>query len=170
MAAYAATVTLRSPKVIKQLGGVGILFGSIDLTNYNATLAELTGITSKFKAATLQVILGGVSDNGYIVAWDATAKAVKAWYPSRVRTHNHDLLVIGGQGDQIGGAPNIVSCVQATAILGKEEVTNATMAKADVATKGGVVSETLAAGAGTEVASDVDVGAVSFIAIGLVGG
>ena len=86
MTAYAATTTIRSPKIIRQLGGMGLVFGRINVTNYNQTLAEITAITSKFKSATLEVLLGGNSSNGYIVAWDTTSKAVKAWYPTKAIT------------------------------------------------------------------------------------
>ena len=163
MAAYAATVTV--PDVVaKKIAatGLGILRGSVALSNYNSTLAEITGITNMFRSAPT-VVAGGCSSNGYIVAWDTTSKAFKAWYPSKAQTHNHDLLIIGGQAE---GTTDIINAANAAASLGKEEATNLTIAKANVATKGGVVSETLAAAAGTEVANDVNVGTIQFFAIG----
>lgn len=86
MAAYAAAVT--APDVVaKKLAatGLGVLRGSVAVSNYNSTLAEITGITGKFRSAPT-VLLGGCSSNGYIVAWDAVAKAIKAWYPTRAIT------------------------------------------------------------------------------------
>lgn len=110
MAAYAASVTLKHRVSHRLIPGMRIIFGSINLSNYNTTLAEITAITGAFRAAPA-VILGGNSSNGYLVAWDSTSKAVKAWYPT-----------------------------QQTASTGNR--------------------------AGVEVANDVAVGAVDFIAIG----
>lgn len=78
MAAYAATVTLNQRVPIKLPGGIGMVTGKVDVTNYNQTLAEITGITKFFRAAPT-VILGGVSDSGFHGRWDATAKAVKVY-------------------------------------------------------------------------------------------
>lgn len=111
MAAYAATVTL-SQLVIKKLpNGLAVLRGLVDVTNYNTARAEITGITGRFKGAPT-VLLGGATDNGYIVAWDAATESIKAWYPTQ----------------QTAGAGNR---------------------------------------AGVEVANDVDVGAVPFVAFGV---
>lgn len=79
MAAYAATVTPETPKVHKIPGGLGVLFGTVDVTNYNQTLAEITAITKYFRPETLHVILGGNTDEGRLVHWDAAAKSVKAY-------------------------------------------------------------------------------------------
>ena len=57
--------------------GYKMITGSINLTNYNATLAEITAITGKFKAAP-RVILEGISSGGHLVTWVAASKAVKA--------------------------------------------------------------------------------------------
>jgi len=83
MAAYSATVTLVD-RVANKLSpaGVGFVRGTIDVTNYNTTLAEISDITGLFRGDPT-VVLGGISDNGYLVAWDPTGKAVKAWYPNQ---------------------------------------------------------------------------------------
>jgi hypothetical protein len=86
MAAYAATVT--APDLVaKKLAatGLGILRGSVALSNYNTVLAEITGITGKFRSAPT-VLLGGCSSNGYIVAWDSASQSIKAFYPTRAIT------------------------------------------------------------------------------------
>ena len=159
MAAYAATVTLPDLKAKKIAAtGLGMLRGTVDLTNYNATRAEITGITGKFRSDPT-VLLGGLSSNGYLVAWDVTDKAIKAWYPTPA--HQHDILVIGGQAE---GTTDILHSKNADPGLYKEEATNLTIAKADVATKGGIVASTAVPGG--EVASDVNVGTVSFVAFG----
>lgn len=65
---------------------------------------------------------------------------------SPARTHAHDVLIKGGQA----AAANAAVAWYATDILGKEIATDKTIAKADTATKGGVISETLAAAGLTE--------------------
>lgn len=157
MAAYAATVTLPDIRAKKLAAtGLGILRGTINVTNYNQTLAEITALTGYFRSAPT-VILGGLSSLGYSVAWDTTSKSVKAWYP--FGAHTHDLLFIGG----IAATEPVVIAGGDT--LGKNAATNRTIAGATSATKGGVVTAATTA-AGVEVASDVNVGIVSFIAIG----
>lgn len=81
MAAYAATVTSPMRKPIKIGSDLVCYRGAVNVTNYNPTLAEITGITGKFKDDPT-VLLGGVTDEGYLVTWDESAKAVKAFYPS----------------------------------------------------------------------------------------
>lgn len=80
MAAYAATVSIdqRRPAPLT-LERDAIVTGTIDVTNYNTTLAELTTITGFFRSLK-RVVITGVSDNGYAGRWDATAKAVKCYY------------------------------------------------------------------------------------------
>jgi hypothetical protein len=81
MAAYAATVAPASTIVHKfrGVGGLAALHGTVDITNYNQTLAEITGITKFFRGA-VTVIASGISDNGYHVRWDATGKSFRAYY------------------------------------------------------------------------------------------
>lgn len=156
--AYTAAVTLKTPKVSKLSDrGLALLTGSVAVSVYDATKVEITAITGRFKGAPV-VILGGVSSNGYLVAWDATAKAIKAWYPRAA--HTHDILVIGGTTatEPVAIGPDAVT-------LGKAAATNRTVAGIDYATKGGVVST--ASAAGTEVANGVDLGSVQFVAVGV---
>lgn len=77
MAAYAATVTKTFPKPIKidDVVGIGILVGTVDITNYNQTNAEITGITGAFKSV-LAVIVGP-TDTGYVLEWKTNT--LKAW-------------------------------------------------------------------------------------------
>lgn len=119
MAAYAATVTSAMLRAVKmdQVVGIGMYVGKCDVTNYNTTLAEITGISGKF-GTLLEVICTGVSDNGFIARWDTAAKSIKAYYPT------------------------IASDQTPTADI--------------------------VAAAGTEVAIDVDVGVVEFVAFGLI--
>lgn len=166
MAAYAATVTPTFPTVQKLAqGGMGLFGGSVAISNYNSTLAEVTGITLKFKA-TPDVICDGVSTNGYLVRWVKASKAFKCFYPSKaIAAHAHDLLVKGsapaGIDEPIG--------VEGTDTLAKNAATDRTIAGAASDTKGGVISGgAVSAQAGTEVANDVDVGSVNFLAFGRV--
>lgn len=81
MAAYAATVTLSglTPHVAKIAPGVGVLLGTVDVTNYNSTLAEITDITKKF-IATPTVLLSTVGDNGgHWGIWVEASKSVKCF-------------------------------------------------------------------------------------------
>lgn len=116
MAAYAATV-VKIPNVAEKIGlGMTVLFGTIDVTNYNQTVAEITDITNFFRGTPV-VMVDGISDNGYLTNWDVTDEGVKAWYPTNA-------------SDQ---TPTV----------------------------------DIAAAAAVEVANDVDVGKVSFLAIGI---
>lgn len=157
MAAYAATVTVPDLKAKKLAAtGLGILRGTINLSNYNATLAEITGITNLFRSAPT-VLLGGISTNGYLVAWDATAQAVKAWYPTKAITPAGSVaagviaVTAGTAGDAVTNNAGVLES------SGGQDLAVAAQAFTGTA---------VAAQAGTEVASDVDVGIVSFVAVG----
>ncbi len=144
MAAYASTVTARMRKAIKLGDGLVGYSGQVDVTNYNSTLAEITAITGKFRDGDPEVMLGGISDNGYLVAWDQTSKSIKAWYP--VTAHTHVIPVTAGTaGDAVTNNAGVL------------ESTGGQDLAASAAT----------AGPGTEVANDVDIGAVDFFAVGL---
>lgn len=95
---------------------------------------------------------------GYTFEFDKDNLKVLA-YRAPAQTHNHDLLVIGGQA---AASTDAVQAAAGDAILGKEEAANVTIAKADVATKGGVVSETLAAAALSEVGNVTDLSSAVF--------
>lgn len=79
MAAYAATVT-PADAVGQKLAGtpLRIVRGSVNITNYNPTLAEITGITKYFRT-TPTVLLGGFSTNGYACSWVSASKSIKCW-------------------------------------------------------------------------------------------
>ncbi len=83
MAAYAATVTLDHPGGAMPLREqrMGIALGSVNITNYNQTNVEITGITNLFRTgATVRVILDGSSDAGYVGQWDATNGTIVCYY------------------------------------------------------------------------------------------
>lgn len=78
MAAYAATVTLDFPNPKGLTPFLDIVTGTIDVTNYNTTLAEITGITKLFRTV-FAVVVDGPTDAGYILEWNNTSSAFKAW-------------------------------------------------------------------------------------------
>lgn len=89
MAAYAATVTIVGNYAKKLVGypGMGLLHGKVNITNYNSVAAEITGITSRFKASTtgfLTVVCSGVSDGAVkqLVRWSPADKAFKCYVPT----------------------------------------------------------------------------------------
>lgn len=109
-------------------------------------------------------ILDDDDGNGYAYKFNREGNTIKI-YQSPARTHAHDLLIIGGQAST---TDNEVGHY-ATDILGKEAATNATIAKADSATKGGVISETLAAAALTEVTAASHAPAATVLYVKVVG-
>lgn len=100
MAAYAATVT-NDDKDFHRVGvGLGIMRGSVDLTNYNTTLAELTGITGFFKEKPT-VIIDGVSDNGYLGHWVKATGAIKCYYPTIASDQTPTADIVAAAGSQV---------------------------------------------------------------------
>ncbi len=79
MAAYAATVTsaMRHAVKIDMVAGVNMYAGKIDLTNYNTTLAAITGISGKFRSVI--AVIASTTDEGYILEWIAASNSFKAY-------------------------------------------------------------------------------------------
>ena len=93
MAAYAATVTIQGKKAWRTgPGSFGILRGTVNVTNYNTTLAEITGISKKFRD-TPTVILNSISSLGHCGEWVAASKSIKCWFPTQQT---------GGAGNRAG--------------------------------------------------------------------
>ena len=137
MAAYASTVTLDLDRAYKLHKGIGVISGICDITNYNQIGAEITDITNYFSSI-LRVIADGIRDNGYIIRWNTTDSCFHAFYSF------YDTA-----GSETAGA-NITLCKTSTG--GPTEVAGTGTAYGQAA---------------TEVADDVDVGEVNFIAIGI---
>lgn len=138
MAAQAVTVT-RTNRVATKLGqGVGVLFGRVDITNYHQTAVEITDITNYFRSDVV-ISMSGVSDNGYHVAWESATGTFKAYYPT-------------------------AGAIAVTAGTAGDAVTN----NAGVLESTGGQDLAVTSAAGTEVATDVDVGAFDFLAFGIV--
>lgn len=87
MADYASTVTLAMPRPQRLWGsGWGMLVGTIDITNYNSTTTEETGITKFFKAFTVGgtslkcfLVCQSTTDNGYTLDFTPSTGTFKAY-------------------------------------------------------------------------------------------
>ena len=147
MANYAVTVTLDQRSAAKfGNGGFKLIAGQVALSNYNSTPAEITGITGEFKTL-LRVVCDGVSSGGYLVRWSKTDKALKAYYPTKAATAAFAGEIYTPAGT-ISGAT-----ISALSFTGTAHTLAGTI--------------TVTAAAGTEVANDVNVGTVNFLAFGL---
>ena len=82
--------------------------------------------------------------SGYSFMYDQSAKKL-VMTQAPAQTHTHDVKIIAGQA-----AASTDAISAKTLTLGKESATNITIAGANSATLGGVVSATLAASADTE--------------------
>lgn len=97
---------------------------------------------------------------GYTFEWVKSTGLIKAYYASgALAAHAHDLLIKGGQA---ASTTDRLSWY-ATDILGKEAVTDKTIAGSASGTKGGVVAVTAASSAAaTEVSNAVSLAGVTF--------
>lgn len=153
--AYTATVTLEVPRAQRISRDYTMIVGQCDITSYHATLAEITGITKYFLSAP-RVTVSGPSDNGYLVRWDETSKAFKAYYPTAAQTASialtdNDAAAAAGVAvyfDEDGTAGQRLQFVSPTNADGTDTLVS------------------VAAAAGGEVANSTDVGVVSFVAVG----
>lgn len=87
MTAYTCTLALDQINAGRQRpasGNFGFISGLATLSNYNQTLAEITGITGKFLNGAPRVFPNGVSSLGYVIKWDSTGKAFKAFKPGTI--------------------------------------------------------------------------------------
>ena len=158
MAAYAAAVTSEMRKAQKISNSLYAYHGQVNLTNYNSTLAEITGITGKFRKDPT-VVMSGISESGYLCHWDPTSKSIKAFYP--VTAHQHQQAITTGSttaADSTLGTFVEDSANAETAMVAMGLAVDTTI---DI---GDTVANTAAAGG--EVANDVDVGLVYFTAFG----
>lgn len=145
MADYAATVTLDLPRTERISQNLGALPGKCDLTNYNQSGEELTDITNYFRTMLL-CVCEGLSDNGYIPRWDRTDKCFHAFYPTSL------VLTDDDGADTAGKAVYF----DEDASLG-ERLLFESPSDADGVDHHPAV----------EVANDVDVGVINFLAIGI---
>lgn len=145
MADYAETTTVDTPDAERATRNLAILTGQTDLTNYNQTGAEITDLTKHFKSV-LRVICDGLSANGYIIRWDTTDKCFHAFYPTHLVVTDDDTP--DGEG--------VAMYFDDDGTLG-ERVLAANAGDAD----------SYEANPALEVANDVDVGEINWIAMGI---
>ena len=140
MAAYAATVTSKMKDAERISRSLGVYAGTVNISNYNAALVEITGISRYFLTGTgtiVSVVANGPTANGYNLAWNYASNAFKAYAPT-----------------------NIVFSGSATgANVTWDSALNAFQA---VSKAGTHLAE------GKEVADNTDLGTVTFVAIGFI--
>jgi hypothetical protein len=155
---YTISVTLDTPSAQRISQDLAVITGVADLTSYNATHAEVTPITGKFKT-TLAVLAGSLTDNGHVVYWNRTTKAFTAFKPAPARSiaTAEDLTIAAVDTSKL---PAVYFDGTNGALVIPTDSTAGTVALAPTGS--------LAAAAGTEAADNTDVGAFNFIAIGLI--
>lgn len=168
MAAYASTVTLYTPNVQRISRDLGIIAGRIDITNYNATTTEETGITRYFKPSGVAAITKGIlslqvisSENGYFLSFNKATGKFKAWRYGGGTTAGNITVGGGAAGEALGITPDTNAGALTKAAATARAIPIATLFGA---------APTVPAAAMTEVADDVDLGTFDFIAIGFVAG
>ncbi len=155
MANYAAAVTTPMVQVERVSRSLGVIAGKVNVSNYNTTLLEITGITRYFRNSavagftkgTIAVVSEGFSSNGYLVRWDNTTGAFRCFYANNALSIPVDSNVASGAAliFQSGGG---AAALHATSAVG---------------------NITVAAAAALEVATDVNIGDINFVAIGFKG-
>jgi hypothetical protein len=156
MGAYAATLVKDSPTVLKLSPKVGLLFGTVNITNYNSTIGDV-GIAAYFKTVK-QVICSGVSSLGYLVRWDSASGGFKCYYPDGAAVP---------AGTISAGVVAVTAGTAGDAVTNNNGVLNSTGGQ-DLAVAAQTFTGTAATkAAAVEVANDVNVGLVDYIAIGI---
>lgn len=155
MANYASTVTTPMANCERISRSLGVIAGKVTISNYNTTLLEITGITKFFKNSAVvgftkgvvSVACEGFTSNGYLVRWDNTTGAFRCFYANNAMSIPVDSNVASGAAliFQSGGG---AAALHATSAVG---------------------NITVAAAAALEVANDVNIGDVNFVAIGFRG-
>ncbi len=150
---YLANITSPMGSAERISRNIGVYAGKIDLTSYNTTLIEITGITKYFKTGgvagftqgIVAVVCDPVSENGYAVQWDYGTGAFKAYVSSGVAIPVDSNVGAGATllFESGGGA----GVIHATSAVGTITVANTVQ---------------------VEAANDDDVGNIGFVAIGFI--
>lgn len=123
-----------------KVNSVTIAFGNSTLT-YPSGGIPLTKASMGCPNAIISGhLLQANSGDGIVYKYDQVNNKIRM-YRTNAQTHAHDFKVIGGQA-----AAGTDAISAKTLTLGKEAATDITIAKANSATLGGVMSETLAVG------------------------
>lgn len=186
MGAYAATVSTPLNRCERISRSLGMFAGKVNVTNYNTTIAEITGITkyfvtggvSGFTQGLIAVVPQGASDNGHIMQWDYNTGAFKCYKPTAAVTPTGTVTQPTFAGSAAVPTLAVIDStlgVNVELIAGQLAATAAaTSLSVDTYTPAGVVSQPTFAGvassaaAATEAAIDDDCGQVGFIAIGFI--
>ncbi len=153
--AYTASVTSLMKNVEKISQSLGIYCGKVNVTEYNSTLLEITGITrqfislshtgepAKYPKGALAVVPNGLSDNGHLFEWDSTKGAFKVYKPTQLAM---DSTITGALVVQVDAAGGTGFELHATTAL----------------------TGVFRAGVAAEVANACDCGEINFTAIGFI--
>lgn len=153
-----ATITLTGDYTIS-LGSTAMTFGTGNLGAYVNTGGN-HGVAVTPTAFGLGVITNLVIDpaGGYNFVYVPSTGRIKAYGNGGVAAHAHDLLIKGGQA----AASTAATAYYATDILGKEAITDKTIAGSASATKGGVVATSVTSSGGNEVLDAVSLTSAVF--------
>ena len=146
---------------------MGIYAGKVAVSNYNQTLATITGITKFFKPTSnattggfthgiVSVQLEGPSSAGYLAQWDYTTGSLKCFYADKATTPTATITLMASATMSAGGIPVLWN-------LG-----TAGFGSTGTAGTGPVTVGALAAAAASQLASDVNAGTFGFVAIGFI--
>lgn len=156
--AYVATVTTPMNGAERISRSLGILAGKVNVSSYNTTLIEITGITRYFKtggiagftSGIISVACEGFSSNGYDARWNPTDKAFDCYYVRNIAAVSIPVdSNVGAGAAMLFGSGGGAAALHATSAVGS-------------------ITMTVAAGASLEVANDVDIGDITFIAVGFI--
>lgn len=156
--AYTAAVTspMKQPERISR--SLGVYAGRVAISSYHATPAAITGISRYFKVGgvanftngIVSVACEGMSSLGYVCRWSNGVSAFKCFYASNIVPVSIAVdSNVGAGAALLFGSGGGAAALHATSAVG-----NITM--------------TVAAGPALEVANDVDIGTINFVAIGFV--
>lgn len=153
MANYAASVASPMNGCERISRSLGVFSGTVNITNYNTTLLEITGITRYFKASgvsgftkgLMSVVCDQVSSLGYVCRWDYGTGSFKAFLPTSVAIAVDSN--VGAGAALLFGSGGGAAALHATSAVG-----NITLTAAAV-----------------EAAADTNIGTLSFVAVGFRG-
>ena len=155
--AYVHTVTSPMKHAERISQNLGIYAGKVDVASYHATLVEISGITKHFvtggvagfTGGIIAVIPTGLSESGYAGEWNYDEGSFKFYKPTASTTLS---LTIASSAAAIP--------------LYYANVTHAIVASSADGT--GTVALPIVAAVGEEAATNDDIGAMGFVAIGFI--
>ena len=190
MAAYASTVTIYVPKAERISRSLGMIAGKINITNYNTTTTEETGITKYFVTSSVTGITKGIiscvvtsSENGYLWSFDKNTGKFKVYQTSALALTNPSIADTAVTQTALSVAAltsvaafgSVNEAMKAAISANAVKIRSATKVAIDAAVSATIVKVESAVGAVagtaavlTEVADNIDVGEAEFIAVGFI--